>query len=117
MKWYVMALRRFADFKGRSQRMEYWMFWFYSLVLAVVLGLVIGNAGSEVFLLAYQLVILVVGTSVGVRRLHDIGKSGWWLLLSLVPLVGSLVLLYFAIKDSQPGSNQYGPNPKEALWE
>ena len=55
---------------------------------------------------------LVPGLAVSVRRLHDIGKSGWWLLLNIVPLVGPLVLLYFAVKDSQPGSNQYGPNPK-----
>ena len=61
----------------------------------------------------YWLAIIVPSNPVGVRRLHDIGKSGWWLLIGLIPLVGAIVLLVFAVFDSQPGDNQYGPNPKD----
>jgi uncharacterized membrane protein YhaH (DUF805 family) len=60
----------------------------------------------------YSLAVVLPALAVGVRRLHDIGKSGWWLFISLIPLVGSLWLLVYAVTDSQPGDNQYGPNPK-----
>ena len=115
MDWCLMAFRRFADFGGRSQRKEYWMFLLFNFVVTVILAAVLGDGGDNgppAVFLAYQLLILVPGLAVSVRRLHDIGKSGWWLLLNIVPLVGPPVLLYFAVKDSQPGSNQYGPNPK-----
>jgi uncharacterized membrane protein YhaH (DUF805 family) len=62
----------------------------------------------------YGLGVLVPGIAVTVRRLHDIGKSGWWGLVALIPLIGSLILIYFAVKDSQPETNEYGPNPKAA---
>jgi uncharacterized membrane protein YhaH (DUF805 family) len=63
---------------------------------------------------AYALVVLLPAIAVGVRRLHDIGKSGWWIFIALVPLVGGLILLYFTVLDSQAGDNAYGPNPKAA---
>ncbi|MGO8781935.1 MAG: DUF805 domain-containing protein [Syntrophobacteraceae bacterium] len=62
----------------------------------------------------YALGILIPGIAVGVRRLHDTNRSGWWLLLALVPLIGSVVLIVFMVQDSQPGDNQYGQNPKQA---
>ena len=61
----------------------------------------------------YGLAILLPGLAVAIRRLHDTGRSGWWLFISLVPLIGSFILLYFYLQNSQPGVNQYGPNPKE----
>ena len=115
MGWCLMAFRWFADFKGRSQRKEYWMFLLFNFVVAVILAAVFGDGGDDATPLpfvAYQVLILVPSLAVSVRRLHDIGKSGWWLLLNIVPLIGPLVLLYFAAQDSQPASNQYGPNPK-----
>ena len=63
----------------------------------------------------YTLVVFVPSLALSVRRLHDIGKSGWWMLISLIPLVGPLIVLFFMVKDSQPGTNEYGPNPKEAV--
>lgn len=60
----------------------------------------------------FSLALFIPSLAVAVRRLHDIGRSGWWLLIGLIPLVGAFVLLVFAVQDSQPGSNAYGPNPK-----
>ncbi|ELR64794.1 Hypothetical protein C942_01882 [Photobacterium marinum] len=62
----------------------------------------------------YSLIVLVPAIAVGVRRLHDTGRTGWWMLIGLIPLIGFLVLLYFFVLDSNPGSNEYGPNPKES---
>ena len=121
MDWYLMALRRYSDFKGRSQRKEYWMFTLFNFLAMVLLGAVcalLGGGGEgglgDVLQGLYGLGVLVPGIAVTVRRLHDIGKSGWWGLVALIPLIGSLILIYFAVKDSQPETNEYGPNPKAA---
>jgi len=117
MSWYVKVLKNYAVFTGRAQRMEYWMFTLFN-VLAVIVLLAIGAALSDPengagFSIA---VIYYVGTiiptvALTVRRLHDIGRSGWWMLIAFVPLA-SIVLVIFMCMDSQQGSNDYGPNPK-----
>lgn len=114
MDWYVMALKRYADFKGRSQRKEYWMFTLFNLVAFFVLSVIGGFQGDQAELLTglYSLAVLLPSVAVTVRRLHDIGRSGWWALLMAVPVVGALVLVVFALQDSQPEANEYGPNPK-----
>ena len=115
MDWYLMALRRYSDFKGRSQRKEYWMFTLFNFLAMLVLRLLGGSDdGSigDVLNGVYGLIVFLPSLAVGVRRFHDIGKSGWWILIALVPLIGGLVLLYFMVQDSQDGSNEYGPNPK-----
>ena len=121
MDWYLMALKKYAEFQGRSQRKEYWMFTLFNFLAMVLLGLVgalLGGGGEgglgDVLQGLYGLGVLVPGIAVTVRRLHDIGKSGWWGLVALIPLIGSLILIYFAVKDSQPETNEYGPNPKAA---
>ena len=80
-------------------------------------GLVGGRGGglTDVVSGLYTLVVFVPSLALSVRRLHDTGKSGWWMLISLIPLVGPLIVLFFMVKDSQPGTNEYGPNPKEAV--
>lgn len=95
-------------------------FLFNIIIIAVVLGFIEGIAridpqsGQGILGTLYMLAVLLPGIAVGVRRLHDTGRSGWWLLISLVPLIGAIILLVFLVQDSQPGENQYGPNPKLA---
>jgi uncharacterized membrane protein YhaH (DUF805 family) len=99
---------KYATFDGRARRSEYW--WF--ALASFVIGLITGFIPVVGWLVSLALICPSIG--VAVRRLHDVGKSGWWFLLVLVPLVGALVLIFFFyIKDSEPGANQYGPNPKE----
>jgi uncharacterized membrane protein YhaH (DUF805 family) len=115
MNWYLEVLKKYAVFDGRARRTEYWMFVLFSVIIAIVLGVVEGIVGGPGVLGAlYGLAVLVPSLAVGARRLHDTNRSGWWLLIGLVPVIGVIVLLVFMVADSQPGSNQYGPNPKGA---
>ena len=111
MNWYLGVLKKYADFNGRARRKEFWMFFLFNLIVAIVLGVIDSVIGIPVLGLIYSLGVLLPSLAVGARRLHDTGKSGWWLLLGLIPLVG-LVLIIFWVMDSNPGDNQYGPNPK-----
>jgi uncharacterized membrane protein YhaH (DUF805 family) len=124
MNWYLKVLNQYSDFNSRARRKEYWMFALLNLIisLAIVgidnaLGLSFnytGNvSGSGVFNLLYNLLILIPSLAVAVRRLHDIGKSGWMLLIGLIPLVGAIWLLILLLKDSEAGENKYGANPKK----
>lgn len=119
MNYYMDVLRKYFVFSGRARRKEYWMFFLFNLLATIVLAFIdsaIGMYSTEngIGLLSglYSLAVLIPSIAVGVRRLHDTGKSGWWLLIALVPFIGSIVLLVFFVLDSDPGSNQYGPNPK-----
>ena len=116
---------KYAKLDGRASRSEFWYFaLFYfiaNLVLALIdtfvinpmLGAIPSQMGQGGFLqIIFALALLLPSIAIAVRRLHDIGKSGWWYLIVFIPLIGLLVLLYFFVQDSQPGSNQYGPNPK-----
>ncbi len=114
VEWYKTVLRKWNDFSGRSRRREFWMFALVNFVAMIVLQIIDSVIGTPLFSGLYSLAVIIPGIAVGIRRLHDIGKSGWWMLVCLVPLVGIFVLLYFYILDSQPGSNQYGANPKGA---
>jgi len=110
-------LKKYAQFSGRSRRAEYWQYaLFIGIAYVVLMVLALASKSSVVFglIAVFYLGILVPSLAVGVRRLHDTGKSGWWLLFGIVPLVGGITLLVFSCLDSQPGPNQYGPNPKEA---
>jgi uncharacterized membrane protein YhaH (DUF805 family) len=114
MNWYLAVLKKFAEFSGRARRKEYWMFVLINLIISLVLtGL---DYALNIGLLSglYSLAILVPSLAVGVRRLHDINKSGWSLLISLIPLVGFIILILWLAKDSDAGDNTYGPNPKAA---
>lgn len=115
MNWYIEVLKKYAVFSGRARRMEYWMFVLFNFIIAVVLGIVEGILGSPAILSTiYTLAVLIPSIAVSMRRLHDIGRTGWWLLIAFVPLIGAVVLIVFMVLDSQPGSNAYGPNPKGA---
>ncbi len=122
MNWYLKALRQYADFNGRARRKEYWMFFLFNIILAVaamlldnILGIASGEFGYGPLYGIYVLALIIPGLAVGVRRLHDVGKSGWMILISLIPLLGAIWLLVLMVMDSNPGDNRFGPNPKEAI--
>jgi uncharacterized membrane protein YhaH (DUF805 family) len=119
MSWYLEVLKKYAVFSGRARRKEYWMFALINFIITLVLiviDLLIGTfspqAGFGLLEGLYSLAVLIPGIAVTVRRLHDTDRSGWWILIGLIPLIGGLVLLVFIVLDSEPGANQYGPNPK-----
>ena len=119
MEWFMKALKKYAVFQGRAQRKEYWYYILFFVLFAIVvslvenaLGLADPETGSGPLSLVYSLALLVPSIAVAVRRLHDTGRSGWWILIGLIPVVGAIVLIVFYVFDSEPGDNQYGPNPK-----
>lgn len=114
MNWYIDVIKRYFDFNGRARRQEFWMFMLISFVIAVVLGIIGGMLKTNIISNLYSLAVLLPSLGVGARRLHDTGKSGWWQLLLFVPIIGIIVLIVFWAKDSDPGDNQYGANPKGA---
>lgn len=114
MNWYLEVLKKYAVFQGRARRKEYWMFVLFNLIIALVLRLIEALVGGPGLLAnLYSLAVLIPGLAVAFRRLHDTNRNGWWVLIGLVPLVGVIILIVFMAQDSQPGDNQYGPNPKE----
>ena len=115
MNWYIEVLNKYAVFGGRAQRKEYWMFFLFNCIISFVIGLFEGFAGSPgIVYILYSLAVMIPGIAVSVRRLHDTDRSGWWLLIGLVPLLGAIALLIYMVQDSHSGENQYGINPKTA---
>ena len=119
MNWYLEVLKKYAVFSGRARRKEYWMFFLFNLIITLVLALIDSlmgtfspQAGLGLLSGLYSLAVLIPSIAVTVRRLHDTGRSGWWILIGLIPFIGGIVLLIFMVLDSEPGANQYGPNPK-----
>ena len=115
-------MKKYASFSGRAQRTEYWYFiLFYILILfgLSIIDSITGSFSAEagIGLLGglFSLALFIPSIAVGVRRLHDTGRSGWWLFIMLIPLVGAIVLLVFTVQDSSAGDNAYGPNPKSRI--
>ena len=121
MEWYLKVVRdNYANFSGRARRKEYWMFVLFNIIFAIaamildnVFGLAMDSIGYGPIYIIYGLAVFIPGFAVIVRRLHDVGKSGWMFLISLIPLVGSIWILVLLVTDSKPGENKWGPNPKE----
>ena len=117
MNWYLKCLQQYGYLNGRARRSEYWYFSLFNFIIAFAIGFlltpILGPTISIRIGYIYGFAVFIPSVAVGVRRLHDIGKSGWFILLSLIPLVGPIVLLIFYCMDSEPGENQWGPNPKE----
>lgn len=112
-EWYVKVLKQYTDFSGRARRREYWMFVLANFIVAFVLGAIDAIIGwGQILSGIYSLAVLLPSIAVCIRRLHDIGKSGWWLLICLIPLIGGIWLLVLFCQDSQSGANQWGENPK-----
>lgn len=121
MNWYLHVLKNYATFSGRARRKEYWMFFLFNVLISLGLGVldvVVGTYSVEyetgLFSGLYSLFVLIPSIAVSVRRLHDTNRSGWWIVISLIPIIGVLVLFVFMCLDSQPGTNRFGVNPKEA---
>lgn len=127
MGWYLEVLKKYAVFSGRARRREFWYFQLFNFLIALVIAIIVGlGAGlydgvtgtsvdasqGEWICNLYLWAMLLPSLAVSVRRLHDTNKSGWWLLLSLIPLLG-IILLFCFVEDSQSGPNRFGPNPKE----
>lgn len=119
MNWYLAVLKNYAGFSGRARRKEYWMFVLFNMIFAIaaivvdnVLGLTFGEIPYGPFYFLYALAIIIPSLAVGVRRLHDIGKSGWMILISLIPIIGGIWLLVLLVTEGQQGDNEYGTDPK-----
>lgn len=121
MNWYLMALKNYGNFDGRSIRSEYWYFILFNILISFILlslDALFGtftNSGAGLLSTIYLLAVLIPGFAVGVRRLHDTNKSGWWILINIIPLIGPIVFLFFMIQDSVPFTNEYGTNPKDMI--
>ncbi len=117
----TMPLHKYVDFSGRSRRSEYWWFQVFQVLVGIAFSIVEASFGAmgantvgsilEGFSDIFSLAMFIPSIAVGVRRLHDIGRSGWWLLL-VFTIIGIVVLLVWHCTDSEPGSNKWGPNPK-----
>ena len=112
MNWYLKVMKNYFNVNGRARRTEYWMFLLIYIGIAIVAGVIDSIIGLGLVGLLVVLAHLVPSITVGVRRLHDTGRSGWWLLVALIPLVGWLIAIYWAVKEGDPHDNAYGSNPK-----
>ena len=119
MEWYVKCLKQYADFSGRARRKEYWMFVLFNLLIVIVLKVLdalIGTISDDmrigVLSGIYTLGVMIPSLAVCVRRLHDIGRSGWYYLIGLIPIVGGIILLVWFCKEGDRCSNDWGEDPK-----
>jgi len=123
MEWFIKVLHQYADFKGRARRKEFWMFGLFYILFACCAAFADKLMNTEeyylddmlvdgVFSSIYALALFIPCLAVSVRRLHDTGKSGWMILVGIIPFVGWLWLLVLYCENSQRGNNAYGPNPK-----
>jgi uncharacterized membrane protein YhaH (DUF805 family) len=120
MNWYLSVLKKYAVFTGRASRSEFWWYVLFNLIITVVLSTIdrmtgtMSDSGYGLLSGLYALAVVLPTIGVAIRRLHDTSRTGWWLLIGLIPIVGFIVLIVFYCIDSDPGDNQYGPNPKGA---
>lgn len=114
MHWYVDVLKKYAVFTGRARRQEYWMFFLVNLIIAIVLSIIGRAIGTMVISWIYSLALFLPGLGVAVRRLHDTGRSGWFVLIGLIPFIGWIILIVFLAQEGRPEPNEHGPNPKYA---
>ncbi|MFD0696197.1 DUF805 domain-containing protein [Paenibacillus sp. GCM10027628] len=114
MEWYLKVLKNYVGFSGRARRKEYWMFTLFSFIASIILTILDKVTGlNNVLTGLYSLAVLLPSLAVAFRRLHDTGRTAWWILIGLIPLIGAIILLVFNCQDSQPYENKYGPNPKQ----
>jgi len=102
-----LFFQNFTNFNGRSRRSEYWWVCLFNMIVGFIIGMILPD-----FSWIWSVIILVPTLSLCVRRLHDIGKSGWWYLVVMIPLVGGIIMIVWFCQDSHPGQNQWGYSPK-----
>ena len=115
LDWFKKALRNYTNFSGRARRKEYWYFVLVQMgliIVAMILDAIIFNSETGLFYIVVVLGLFLPGLAVIIRRLHDTSRSGWWFLLSILPLIGSIVLLVFLASDTKLETNQWGPPAK-----
>lgn len=120
MDWYLRVLKKYAVFEGRARRKEYWYFVLINIVIGLALAILdqgLGTYNEEtdtgMFNAIYSLLVLIPSIAVAVRRLHDTDRSGWWLLLIFIPILGVIILLVFMCLSGHEGDNRFGPDPIE----
>ncbi len=119
MEWYLSVIQdHYADFSGRARRTEYWMFTLFNMLALIPIGILafMSETVGGLVAIVYLLAMVIPSLAVAVRRLHDTGRSGWWLLLSFVP-AGGLVLFVFYVLEGNSGANEFGPDPKDPYAE
>lgn len=121
MEYFISAIRQYAVFKGRTRRKEFWYFYLISFVISLALAFLDNRMGTfnpemggGLLGGVYGIFIFLPSLSLTVRRIHDSGYSGYWAFILLIPIIGVLAILFFALMDSKPGSNEYGISPKES---
>ncbi|MGE5397279.1 MAG: DUF805 domain-containing protein [Chitinophagales bacterium] len=120
MNWYLTVMQKYVVFDGRARRKEYWMFILFNIIFgacAMILDSLLGTSKVGgmygIIYSLYTLAVFLPSLAVSIRRLHDVGKSGWFILIAFIPIIGAIWLLILMCTDGKPGENQYGPNPKE----
>ncbi len=116
MNYYVEVLKKYAVFSGRATRKEYWMFVLYNVIISIIIGIISGlifgktadGSSNDVLGGIYSLAVLLPSLAVLVRRLHDTGRSGWWILIGLIPLIGTIILIVFLAQKTKAGDAKYG---------
>lgn len=115
---FVQAIKtcfsKYANFNGRARRSEYWYFVLFYGIVGAVASAIDQAIGAQIVATIVSLAFLLPNLAVEIRRLHDIGKKWTWILINLIPVVGQIIMIVWCCKDSAPGENQFGPNPKEA---
>ncbi|MCI5210553.1 MAG: DUF805 domain-containing protein [Candidatus Electrothrix sp. ATG2] len=124
MNWYLKVLKKYKEFEGRAGRKEFWYALLINFIVMALLGGIDRGIGtfseaSGVGLLhtLYALAVFLPMLAVQVRRLHDTNRSGWWVLIGLVPVIGWIVLVFFSVQKGTEGENQYGDDPQTVLVE
>lgn len=114
MSYYLEVLRKYAVFYGRERRRVFWWFVLIHILILFFLSIVETVLTGQAAILTglYNLAVFIPALAVTIRRLHDTGRTGWWVLIGLVPFFGQIILLIFMLLDSEPETNEYGPNPK-----
>lgn len=110
MNWYLKVLKQYADFSGRARRSEYWYFALFNVLISFGIGIIAALLNFPLLGTLYSLAVLIPGIAVAVRRMHDVGKSGWFILIPIYNII-------LAFTDGDSGDNKYGPNPKESSVE
>ena len=122
MEWFIKVIKNFS-FKGRARRKEYWMFMLVFTVVLFGLTFIDDAVGTQskitpigLFIGVFTLAFLIQYLAVGIRRLHDTGRSAWWFLINFVPFVGPVIWLLLMLLEGQQGENNYGPDPKQSTF-
>ncbi len=108
MNYYVRALKKYADFEGRDTRPQYWYFFLFNLIIYIILSII----SVDILTSLYYLAVFIPSLAIAIRRLHDIGKSGWWVLIGIIPIIGWIWIIILLATKGEDKPNKYGSVPK-----